>query len=130
MPGVWEEVHSMKEHHSLSIKKPFGIDREGSMAAGLRCRRIRIRRSIWCPGDHDSDLVVPQWDAGQEAARTLHERIRADPCPVGRALGECEALDAGYVGLDWTACDVTTKITPVIQVGGRTQEMAYHVVHE
>ena len=30
----------------------------------------------------------------------------------------------------WTACDVTTKIIPVIQVGGRTQEMAYHVVHE
>ena len=30
----------------------------------------------------------------------------------------------------WTACDVTTKIIPVIQVGGRTQELAYHVVHE
>jgi IS1 family transposase len=30
----------------------------------------------------------------------------------------------------WTACDVTTKIIPVIQVGGRTQEMAFHVVHE
>ena len=30
----------------------------------------------------------------------------------------------------WTACDVTTKIIPVIQAGGRTQEMAYLVVHE
>ena len=30
----------------------------------------------------------------------------------------------------WTACDVTTKIIPVIQVGGRTQEAAYQVVHE
>jgi len=30
----------------------------------------------------------------------------------------------------WTACDVTTKIIPVIQVGGRTQEMAFHIVHE
>jgi IS1 family transposase len=30
----------------------------------------------------------------------------------------------------WTACDVTTKIVPVIQVGGRTQEAAYQVVHE
>ncbi len=29
-----------------------------------------------------------------------------------------------------TACDVTTKIIPVIQVGGRTHELAYHVVHE
>jgi hypothetical protein len=26
--------------------------------------------------------------------------------------------------------DATTKIVPVIQVGGRTQELAYHVVHE
>lgn len=30
----------------------------------------------------------------------------------------------------WTACDVTTKIIPVIQVSGRTQEAAYQVVHE
>ena len=30
----------------------------------------------------------------------------------------------------WKACDVTTKIIPVIQVGGRTQEMAFHIVHE
>ena len=30
----------------------------------------------------------------------------------------------------WTACDVATKIIPVIQVGGRTQEMAFHVVPE
>jgi len=28
----------------------------------------------------------------------------------------------------WMACDVTTKIIPVIQVGGRTQEIAFHVV--
>ena len=30
----------------------------------------------------------------------------------------------------WTTCDVTTKIIPVIQVGGRTQEMAFHIVHQ
>ncbi|MDO8971414.1 MAG: hypothetical protein Q7U74_12045 [Saprospiraceae bacterium] len=30
----------------------------------------------------------------------------------------------------WVVSDATTKIFPVIQVGGRTQEMAYHVVHE
>ena len=28
------------------------------------------------------------------------------------------------------ACDAKTKIIPVLQVGGRTQEMAYAVVHE
>jgi IS1 family transposase len=30
----------------------------------------------------------------------------------------------------WIASDATTKIVPVIQVGGHTQEMAYQVVHE
>lgn len=30
----------------------------------------------------------------------------------------------------WVVSDATTKIIPVVQVGGRTQEMAYHVVHE
>ena len=30
----------------------------------------------------------------------------------------------------WVASDATTKIVPVIQVGGRTQEMAFHIVHE
>ncbi|MDR3577973.1 MAG: hypothetical protein P4L50_29260 [Anaerolineaceae bacterium] len=30
----------------------------------------------------------------------------------------------------WIASDVTTKIVPVMQVGGRTQEMAYGVVRE
>jgi IS1 family transposase len=30
----------------------------------------------------------------------------------------------------WAASDVQTKIVPVMQVGGRTQEMAYGVVHE
>jgi len=30
----------------------------------------------------------------------------------------------------WVACDARTKIVPVLQVGARTQEMAYSVVHE
>lgn len=30
----------------------------------------------------------------------------------------------------WVACEAKTKIVPVIQVGARTQDMAYSVVHE
>ena len=30
----------------------------------------------------------------------------------------------------WVVSDETTKIVPVIQVGGRTQEMVYQVVHD
>ncbi len=57
----------------------------------------------------------------------------------------CSNLDLIHVQLDelwanmkrsnqdmwvWVVSDATTKIVPVIQVGGRTQEMAYQVVHE
>jgi len=30
----------------------------------------------------------------------------------------------------WTVCEAKTKIIPVIQLGARTQDMAYSVVHE
>jgi IS1 family transposase len=30
----------------------------------------------------------------------------------------------------WVACEAKTKIVPVLQLGARTQEMAYSVVHE
>jgi IS1 family transposase len=30
----------------------------------------------------------------------------------------------------WTVCDATTKLMPVIELGGRTQSMAYAVVHQ
>jgi hypothetical protein len=30
----------------------------------------------------------------------------------------------------WVSSDATTKIIPVMQVGGRTKELAYCVVHE
>ena len=67
-----------------------------------------------------------------EHGRKLHERY-------------FRALDLIHIQLDelwakvkqtqqdmwvWVACDAKTKIVPVIQVGGRTQEMAYAVVHE
>ena len=65
----------------------------------------------------------------------------------GRKLHECffNALALVHIQLDelwanlkqaqenlwvWLACDAKTKIIPVMQVGGRTQEMAYSVVHE
>lgn len=65
----------------------------------------------------------------------------------GRKLHECffNALALVHIQLDelwanvkqaqenlwvWVACDAKTKIIPVMQVGGRTQEMAYSVVHE
>ncbi|MCJ7433633.1 MAG: hypothetical protein MUO77_09115, partial [Anaerolineales bacterium] len=65
-------------------------------------------------------------------ARKLHERF-------------FQGLDLGHVQLDelwanvkqaqhnvwvWVAVDAKTKIIPVLQLGARTKEMAYAVVHE
>ncbi len=30
----------------------------------------------------------------------------------------------------WTVCEAKTKIIPVLQLGARTQDMAYSVLHE
>ena len=85
-------------------------------------------RGVQRPRNHDSDLVVPQRDAGQEAARTLHARIGADSRQVGRTVANMKRSNQDM--WIWVASDATTKIVPVIQVGGRTQEAAYQVVHE
>lgn len=43
----------------------------------------------------------------------------------------CANVKNGGQGLWlWVAGDVKTKLIPVLQVGGRNQEMAFSVVHE
>lgn len=43
-------------------------------------------------------------------------------------MGECQKwLQDMWL---WVAHDATTKLIPVLQVGGRSQEMAFSVVHE
>jgi len=104
MPGLWVEIHQPQEYHFVPVENTFRAGRENTVVIGLRCGCFGPRGSFWCPGNHDTHLVVPQRDAGQEAARTLHARIGADSCAAGRTVGECEALDPGYVGLDGLRC--------------------------
>jgi len=67
-----------------------------------------------------------------EQSRKLHERFFRN-------------LNLGHIQLDelwanveekgqalwvWTVCDAKTKLIPVLQLGARTQDMAYSVVHE
>jgi len=64
--------------------------------------------------------------------RKLHERFFTDLELVHVQLDELwanvkQAEQAVWV---WVVCDAKTKIVPVMQLGSRTQEMAYFVVHE
>ena len=43
-------------------------------------------------GNHDSHLVVPQRDAGQETSRTIHARVGFDSCAVGRTAHGIECF--------------------------------------
>ena len=64
--------------------------------------------------------------------RKLHERFFTGLELVHVQLDELwanvkQAEQAVWV---WVVCDAKTKIVPVMQLGSRTQEMAYSVVHE
>jgi len=79
------------------------------------------------------EITIRTWlcRSGMQGKK-LHERFMLELVLIHVQLDELWA-NVKHSTQDmwvWTACDVTTKIIPVIQVGGRTQEMAYHVVHE
>jgi IS1 family transposase len=64
--------------------------------------------------------------------RKLHERFFTSLELVHVQLDELwanvkQAEQAVWV---WVVCDAKTKVVPVMQLGSRTQEMAYSVVHE
>jgi IS1 family transposase len=64
--------------------------------------------------------------------RKLHERFMVELDLIHVQLDELWA-NVKYSGQDlwlWVASDVKTKMVTVLQVGGRTQGMAYSVVHE
>jgi IS1 family transposase len=64
--------------------------------------------------------------------RKLHERFMVELELIQLQLDKLWA-NVKSKGLDmwlWVASDVKTKLVLVLQVGGRTQEMAYSVVHE
>jgi len=64
--------------------------------------------------------------------KKLHERFMVELDLIHVQLDELWA-NVKHSSQDmwvWVASDATTKIIPVMQVGGRTQELAYRVVHE
>jgi len=80
-----------------------------------------------------SEITIRTWlcRSGMQGKK-LHERFMLELELIHVQLDELWA-NIKHSNQDmwvWVASDATTKIVPVIQVGGRTQEMAYQVVHE
>lgn len=134
MPGVWEEVHRTAEYHPVPVEDQFGIDRENLMAVGTRRGRIGSRGSVWGAGNHHPYLAVPEWHAAvaMQLWQKLHERFMAELELVPVQLDELWAnVKEGSQDMWlWIASDARTKLIPVMQVGGRSQVMAYGVMHE
>jgi IS1 family transposase len=80
-----------------------------------------------------SEITIRTWlcRSGMQGTK-LHERFMVELDLIHVQLDELWT-NVKHSGQDmwvWVASDVTTKIVPVIQIGGRTQVMAYQVVHE
>jgi IS1 family transposase/transposase-like protein len=79
------------------------------------------------------EIIIRSWlcRSGQQG-RKLHERMMVELELIHIQLDELWA-DVKHSQQEmwlWVASDAQTKLIPVLQVGGRTQEMAYEVVHE
>ena len=79
------------------------------------------------------EITIRSWlcRSGQQG-ENLHERTMVEMELIHVQLDELWA-DVKHSQQEmwlWVASDAQTKLIPVIQVGGRTQEMTYGVVHE
>ena len=80
-----------------------------------------------------SEITIRTWlcRSGMQGKK-LHERFMLELDLIHVQLDELWAnmKRSSQDMWVWVVSDATTKIIPVIQIGGRTQEMAYQVVHE
>ena len=79
------------------------------------------------------EITIRSWlcRSGMQG-RKLHERMMVELDLIHIQLDELwgNVKKSGQELWLWAASDARTKIVPVLQVGGRTQEMAYGVMHE
>ena len=82
-------------------------------------------------GIRESTIRTWQARCGMHSQK-LHERFMTGLNPVHVQLDELWAntKNEGQALWVWVVTDAQTKLIPVLQVGGRTQDMAYRVVHE
>ena len=93
-----------------------GID-VNALADALEIREVTLRTWLSHSSDH---------------GRKLHDHFITGLDLVHVQLDElwADVKHAGQSVWVWTVCDAKTKLIPVIQLGPRTQTMAYAVVHQ
>jgi transposase-like protein len=113
-------LYRLKTHSktvSLSLKLlSLGMD-PSALEEALEIRESTLRTWLTRSGAH---------------GRKLHQRFFTNLDLVHLQLDELWA-DVKQTGQDvwvWTVCDARTKLIPVVQIGPRTQDVAYAVVHE
>ncbi len=113
-------LYRLKTHSktvSLSLKLlSLGMD-PSALEEALEIRESTLRTWLARGGAH---------------GRKLHQRFFTNLNLVHLQLDELWAnvKQAGQDVWVWTVCDARTKLIPVVQLGPRTQDMAYIVVHE
>jgi transposase-like protein/IS1 family transposase len=109
------KTHSQKVQLVLWLLA-LGVD-ISALEEALQIRESTLRTWLSRSGDH---------------SRKLHDRFVAEVDLVHVQLDELWAnlKQAGQDVWVWVACEASTKLIPVLQLGGRTQAQAYSVVHE
>lgn len=128
VPGVWKEVYSQEEYDPIPAEESFRPDRKNPVAVGIRCRCSTLEEVF---GVREITIRTRLCRSGMQGKK-LHERFMTELELVHIQLDELWAnLKNGSQEMwVWIASDAKTKIIPVMQVGGRSQEAAYLVVHE
>ena len=128
MPGLPQEIHQPEKYRFFRLKTQSSL-----VEKILWLLALGVDASALEEGFGVREITIRTWlcRSGMQGKK-LHERFMYE-------------LDLIHVQLDelwanmkrsrqdmwvWVASDAITKIVPVIQVGGRTQEAAYQVVHE
>jgi transposase-like protein len=136
----YEEIRYLK---CQACRKKFTI-RKNTVPYRLKTHSEMAERILWLIGlGVDASALEEMfgiqeitirswlWRSGVQGNK-MHERFMVELVLIHVQLDELR-VNAKSKGRDlwlWAATDTKTKIVPVLQVGGRTQEMAYSVVHE
>ena len=129
MSSVRKEVHHTKTYRTESVANSFQDHRllvefvspwDGCISVARSIGRLgKVRCGLGCRGSG-------------EHGNKLHERFMIGLELFHLQLDELYGYvkPAGHEIWVWTIVDAKTKLMPVLQIGPRTQAMAYGVVHE
>ena len=138
--GIYEEIQDFK---CQACKNKFTI-RRNTILYRLKSHSEKVEKILWLLAlgvDASAleevfgvrEVTIRSWlcRSGVQG-RKLHDRFVAEMELIHIQLDELWAnvKQGGQEMWLWVAHDAITKLIPVLQVGGRSQEMAFSVVHE